>query len=546
MPDAATALEILDLSLVPGSCPPVYGIGLAASRITIADQQRRAVNLIWALLREGRVTDGDQIAIVGAGVAGATAAAYALKHQLTVSVFEKYDEPFALLQGSNRWIHPHIYDWPDVGWNRDRTDLPCMNWSDGTAGEVMAELRTEWRALVEAPALQWKPRSEVRAVVGALDSAYLIDSGSSKHGPFRAVIFAAGFGEEARRPEFEGKPYWRDDDLHQRLRTGGAALISGCGDSGLIDAIRVALSDFKHDWLATLASQASSDAGFVGELLRVERNTPLFPDGKVLTDATLAITAPAQVTTTIRAQLRPHTSVVLNGGADGPLTRGTCLINRFVISELMRLGVVSYRPGRLDTSTIERNGDLFRVLLDGTQSEFDVVVVRHGPVHPLQHFPALNQALDPARSFLRTYRAGVDRTRTRAWTPIVQRPAAPTVTASTPPLPPSSQDVLEFLGRSMQGAVKDEFSRREIRAVVGFACHNKSLDLDFRIGAHQDKVLVALITGTEVTLTHQRPNGAARVLSVTLPGDVMQDGAAAIPDLIARIPEVVDGIVGEL
>jgi hypothetical protein len=134
--------------------------------------------------------------------------------------------------------------------------------------------------------------------------------------------------------------------------TAALPLVSGCGDGGLIDAIRVALSDLKHDWLATVASQASSDAAFITELLRVERSTPLFPDGKDLTEATLAIAAPAAATAAIRAQLRPHTSVVLNAGTDGPFTRSTCLINCFVVAELMKLGVVSYRRGRLDTSTI--------------------------------------------------------------------------------------------------------------------------------------------------------------------------------------------------
>ena len=101
----------------------MYAVGIAASRITIADQQRRAVNLIWALLREGRVMAGSRIAIVGGGLSGATAAVYALSQHLRVTVFEKFDDTFSLQQGSGRWIHPNVYDWPADGWRNDETNL---------------------------------------------------------------------------------------------------------------------------------------------------------------------------------------------------------------------------------------------------------------------------------------------------------------------------------------------------------------------------------------------------------------------------------------
>ena len=65
MSHSIDALEILELTLIPRSAPPIYAVGLAASRITFADQQRRAINVIWALLKEGRVRIGDEIVIVG-------------------------------------------------------------------------------------------------------------------------------------------------------------------------------------------------------------------------------------------------------------------------------------------------------------------------------------------------------------------------------------------------------------------------------------------------------------------------------------------------
>jgi hypothetical protein len=541
VPDPIVALEILDLALVPGISPAIYTIGMAASRITIADQQRRAVNIIWALLREGRVAAGDRIAIVGGGVAGITAAAYALKQHLRATVFEKFDDPFAIQQGSGRWIHPNIYEWPVDGWSYEQTSLPCMNWRAGTAGQVVAQLRKEWLALVDTDGLEWKPRTEIVGVERGTAGDMLVDLSGTKHGPYSCLILAAGFGEEATRPEFDGKPYWRDDDLHQRLRSGGTALVSGCGDGGLIDAIRIALRDFQHEWLATAATRAANDPAFVSSLLRIERNTPAFPDGDALTKATLAITAPAPVTSLIKAQLRPNTSVILNAGREGPFTRAACLINRFIIAELIKLGIVTYMSGKLDSAAIRRERGRFALTIEGSTLDVDLIVVRHGPVvRPLAHFPAVDSALAPVRSFLRTYRAGVDRTRTRAWGPI---PVMSAIADGT--LPPLSGDVIEYLAQSMQNAVKDELARREIRAVVGYECHTQAFDLRVRIESREERIRVALISGTYITLTHLSTAAKPLTLSVTLAADVIQDSGSAVPVLAAKVPEILNWVVEE-
>ena len=539
MSDATVALEVLDLALVPGSSPSVYVVGMSASRITLADQQRRAVNIIWALLRERRVKPDQTVAIVGGGIAGITAAAYAIKQGLHAAVFEKFDDPFALQQGSGRWLHPNIYDWPTDGWNTDRTSLPCMNWRAGMARDVVAELRKEWHTLREHPLLDWKPATEIVSLDGVVNEAILIDAVGRRHGPYACVVLAAGFGEEAARPEFDGKPYWRDDDLHQRLRIGGTALVSGCGDGGLIEAIRVALRDFRHDWLATVAVKAADDKTFVSALQSVERDTPAFPDGQVLTHATLGIAANPVVSGLIKAQLRPNTSVILNAGADGPFTRAACLINRVVVAELIKLGVVRYVQGKVDLAAVSRTGTGFEVSIEGSTHTVDVVVVRHGPeVRPLARFASIDAALAPARTFLRTYRAGVDRSRVRAWGPI---PAAALPAEAS--LPPSSTDVMDYLGQSLQNAFKDELAHKGLQASVGYESGARSLELRVRIGARQDRIKVALDSGTTVTLTCLDAAPEPRTLTVTLAADVMVDAGSAVPALAAKVPDLLHWIV---
>jgi hypothetical protein len=475
---------------------------------------------------------------VGGGVAGITAAAYAIKQRLRAALFEKFDDPFALQQGSGRWIHPNIYDWPMDGWNQDQTSLPCMNWRAGAARDVVAELRKEWHAFRDDPLLEWKPATEIVSFDGVVNEAILIDAGGKRHGPYGCVVMAAGFGEEAIRPELDGKPYWRDDDLHQRLRLGGTALVSGCGDGGLIDVIRIALRDFRHDWLAMVAAKAANDQVFVSALQHVERDTPAFPDGHVLTQTTLGLTANVAVSSMIKDQLRPNTSVILNAGLDGPFTRAACLLNRVVVAELMKLGVVTYVQGKFDVTTVKRIGTAFEVTIGGSSNTVDVVVVRHGPeLRPLARFPSIDVALSPARNFLRTYRAGVDRSRVRAWGPIPTLPS--TVPAA---LPPSSKDVMEYLGQSLQNALKDELVHRGLQATVGYESGARSIELRVRMGARQHKIKVALDPGTTVTMTHLTSMSKQRALTVTLAADVMADPGSAVPALVAKLPDVLHWI----
>jgi hypothetical protein len=483
-------------------------------------------------MREGRIGPDDVIAIVGGGVAGITAAAYALRRGMRVTVFEKFNEPFMLQQGSGRWLHPAIYDWPTNGWKEEGTSLPCMNWRAGPAVDVVATLRREWHTLRAKPQLAWAPNTTITRIEPSPEGAILQDSTTKQHGPFKCIILAAGFGEEADLPEFDCKPYWRDDDLHQRLRHGGVAFVSGCGDGGLIDAIRVAVLDFRHDWLAKVASKAAEDEDFIAKLLHTERNTPAFPDGAALTAANLAIAAPRAVSAMIKERLRPDTSVVLNAGTDGPLTRTACLINRFVVTELMRLGTITYAQGQADLRTITRVGERFNIPISGSQISADLIVVRHGPkIRPLALFPDIEVALRPARAFLRTYRAGVDRTRTRVWGEIPP-PPPPTTTS----LAPLATEILAFLGNNLRNAIKDDLARRGVQgAVVRAEQHERSIDLRIIIGQREHGIHVALLSGNTARLSN--PNGPQSV-DVTLEADAMSDIESASRVLVASIPAV--------
>ncbi len=58
----------------------VFALGNFARQVTFASQQLRALNLVWALLRTGRLSEGQHIAVVGAGLAGMTATVACLEN----------------------------------------------------------------------------------------------------------------------------------------------------------------------------------------------------------------------------------------------------------------------------------------------------------------------------------------------------------------------------------------------------------------------------------------------------------------------------------
>ena len=100
--------DFLDTARV---APRVYLLGCHHRQITFYSQQTRAVNLIHSLLQVNALQPGQPIAIVGAGVSGVTAAAFAAEHGCTVDLYEKEHEALTLQRNcESRWVHPHVYD----------------------------------------------------------------------------------------------------------------------------------------------------------------------------------------------------------------------------------------------------------------------------------------------------------------------------------------------------------------------------------------------------------------------------------------------------
>src|SRR5260221_14318840 len=108
-----------------GNTGQLYSIGPFFKRgLTVFKQQVRALNLIHAIHTAGS-SPNRRMAIIGGGVAGVTAASAALALGWTVDLFEQRPVLCHLHRGCDtRWLHPHIYDWPQPGSGDPYAGLP--------------------------------------------------------------------------------------------------------------------------------------------------------------------------------------------------------------------------------------------------------------------------------------------------------------------------------------------------------------------------------------------------------------------------------------
>ena len=252
--------------------PPIYSIGTFGTGVTVWSQQIRALNLAWSLIEEGKLGVAPKqvpnIAVVGAGFSGLAFVAALLKKQVVcdITLFEEHDTLLPLQQGSDtRWLHPHIYDWPDKGSEADVAMLPIMNWTAARASDVVVQVLRDWQDIVDTCdrvklycntrhlqltkddtdhdlcRIEWvgEPRDPIDGTILEISST---SKGSSAK--FDFAVLAVGFGIEQ-----DNYSYWRNETIGQPLLnlSRRTYLISGQGDSAMIDLIRVRFSQYRQD-----------------------------------------------------------------------------------------------------------------------------------------------------------------------------------------------------------------------------------------------------------------------------------------------------------
>jgi hypothetical protein len=375
--------QVLAYALVP-EMPNVYVCGCFERWVSIYLQSLRGLNLAWALTESGRVTPSQRAAVVGGGFAGLACAAGLGRKGMAVTLFELHPQLLhTQRQNRVRSIHPHIHEWPRQGALDPRAGLPLLDWHAGISAEMASEVLRQFDAEVS--------RSRIEVRTGARNLR-LSDLG------FDTVVLALGVGVEKSFGNLPLKSYWSDDTIAE-VHPGPVRhhLVTGIGEGGVIDALYLKLERFSHAEIAARLAEIPAMQKVEAALLALEEQLAPLDDltaNAVLWEGHGALEVPAEVDALLRQRARRDTRVTLNGPEPHPLAARADILNRFLISRLVALGELEYRPGKISDIASD-----FTVTFDDGKSErFDEVEIRHGTFPALKSgFPEVWERYHPAR-----------------------------------------------------------------------------------------------------------------------------------------------------
>ncbi|WP_375743340.1 ATP-binding protein [Corallococcus interemptor] len=391
--------------------------------------------------------------VIGGGAAGLTAAAAAASKGASVVLLEQELLLLHMQDGSTtRQIHPFIYDWPSEHYSQttEKIDAPLLQWSSRTAGEVANWIRLEFNNY----AAQFTIKQHIGIKNARIEPASLgqprkviWETGDAEAD---VIILAVGFGLEREFPPVAHRSYWHDDKIHQYFREGPKhLLLSGVGDGGLIDLLRLRISDFTPEEAVSgpfaVLFKKKEMAETAKQLLIIEQESSRIrlngenPDA-FISKAYSEIEPPDLLDRLLTTRLRKDTQATLNGPTPFPLGRGASILNRFLVSRLIYgLKDVKYWPGKISEGGIEKHNKSYVVSLEsGEKRTFDDVIIRHGATPALKlGFPDLWEACE--KELRRS--AELDQTRIPLWPPgwfeeLGAKPQFNQAQASTPPIPP--------------------------------------------------------------------------------------------------------------
>lgn len=362
----------------------LYLLGGLSSGVTVYSQQVRAHNLASAIGQlEAKGLKADQIAVVGAGIAGLTITAGLLScvESARITLFEKRWDLCPLQQGSDtRWIHPRIYDWPRVGSRPPSAGLPLLNWQEGRASDVARTILNRFTDYCDRYAhrltvflglnhlsisaarreIEWMGRQGNR--VGRYFRAGLASGDTRK---FDIIIVASGFGMEAEIVEGT-VPYWRNDDLAQPSMMGQREIfiVSGFGDGAIVDLCRLTIERFRQDRILEEVFESDlQEAERLLQALTVGKGGRVDVNVKKLLDSSTGRLRVIldRATTALQSRLRKDVSAVLHaagrgnpsGSIEAIFENHSSLFNRILLYLLYRAGAFSIRFDALEKCMLD-------------------------------------------------------------------------------------------------------------------------------------------------------------------------------------------------
>jgi hypothetical protein len=345
-----------------------YIIGAFEGGITLYKQQVRALNLLYSIHTKSRLESKSKIAVIGGGVAGVTVAAAAITLGYEVYLFERRPLLMHLQHGCDtRWVHPHLYDWPEDESDRPYAELPLLNWRVGTASNVTEQIESGFQKLRAASGVG--PLHLHTGVKIEFEEPLRVSWKNSRGTPqrgaesFSAIMFMVGFGVEREVEKKLTLSYWRNDSFNQpepgaSVSSKTKFIISGTGDGGLIDLLRAKIESYNQGRILRELIDPT-DTRLITELRRIKREWKEVAQGQNsawLFDQYSRLYSAGLVTKLrqrLKDRVRQDTEVILNGkhrSLSYALRLDTAsLFNTLLVHNLDALDAFEYLKGECKT-----------------------------------------------------------------------------------------------------------------------------------------------------------------------------------------------------
>lgn len=381
--DVASASKVSDTE-------PIYILGCLERRVTIYSQQVRAIELARSLLESGAVRPNGRVAIVGAGIAGLTLAATLAMAApaLRIVLFERESDVLHLqARARDRFVHPHIFDWPSAEAAQSRARLPLMDWEAGDAQAVAESLRNQFDSLIRHGNVELRTNATVDGLHAVGPDLQLSVSGTRMADEFDAVVLSIGFGYE-RRATPRNPSYWAPSPLTAAFlprNPGDLIFVSGNGDGGLADFTLAAFDGLPHQMLLQTVLDHDDTAIALRLLTELDERAwadPAFDLFNAYSNELVHELRP-NLLRDMRDKLRPKCRVIFHCEHTQLFRRETALINRFVAFLAIHTDRV-YRRNAIETicgvalHSIADDSDEVQ-LVDGRQVRPTLRLLRFGP-----------------------------------------------------------------------------------------------------------------------------------------------------------------------
>lgn len=392
-----------------------YLIGIFQDGITIYKQQIRALNIFYALLQTGKIKPGEdfRIGIIGGGVAGLTFAAAALKSNIKVAIIEKEQYYLHMQYGCEiRKVHPNIYEWPDQGSNFPNTELPVLNWKFDTAANVAIQLLNGFynikdglKNTTDIPADYLRQQFSCKKVAAIKKSKeqpdynFLLKNDFIKEGQppkdqfyigCDILIFAIGYGiEKGLDNSKDACSYWRNDAIGQSFfGSDKLFFISGIGDGGLMDLLRIAIHNFNYDYILNVIESDPAFPNLLKMLRRIKKRgleSKFSPKKLFYEFAKIPSESYNYIYDTLRSHRRLRENrIILNSTAmefhDSLDFTKVSILNSFLCFVLYQNSAFEYYGGYFDYAKDEQKYYLSKILLPPKYQNAETMyyIIRNG------------------------------------------------------------------------------------------------------------------------------------------------------------------------